>query len=156
MCVRVYDSSKKVERRVDNKPNEPRPRTSRYEDMIARVEQIVVENRRLTVKQIAANARIFVGSVDTILHDVLKLRKVSAKWVPRMLTDENKASRVAMYQTMLSRDKSMIVLSFHQLSQWMRHGCRCSILKPNGNRLNGSTPTHRHRRHFGLPAVLRK
>ena len=32
-----------------------------------------------------------------------------------------------------------IVLSFHQLSQWMRHGCRCSILKPNGNRLSGST-----------------
>ena len=49
-----------------------------------------------------------------------------------------------------------IVFSFHQLSQWMRHGCRCSILKPNGNWLNGSTPTHCHRRNFVLPPVLRK
>jgi len=46
--------------------------------MIARVEQMVMEDRRLTVKQIAANAGISVGSVDTILNDDLKMRKVSA------------------------------------------------------------------------------
>jgi len=75
--------------------------------MIARVEQMVMEDRRLTVKQIAANAGISVGSVDTILNDDLKMRKVSVRWVPRMLTDENKASRVAMCQAMLSGDKGM-------------------------------------------------
>lgn len=32
----------------ENKPKEPRPRTSRSEDMIARVEQMVMEDRRLT------------------------------------------------------------------------------------------------------------
>ena len=90
-----------------NKPKEPRPRTSRSEDMIARVEQMVMEDRRLTVKEIAANAGISVGSVDTFLHDDLKMRKVSARWVPRMLTEENKASHFAMCQAMLSRDKGM-------------------------------------------------
>jgi len=54
---------------------EPRPRTSRSEDMIARVEQMVMEERRLTVKQIAANAGVSVGSVDTILHDDLKMQE---------------------------------------------------------------------------------
>jgi len=91
----------------ENKPLEPPPRTSRSEEMIARVEQMIMEDRRLTVKQIAASAGISVGSVDIILHDNLKMRKVSARWVPRMLTDENKASRVAMCQAMLSRDKGM-------------------------------------------------
>ena len=75
--------------------------------MIARVEQMVMEDRLLTVKQIAANAGISVRSVETILHDDLKMRKVSVRWVSRMLTDENKASRVAMCQAMLSRDKGM-------------------------------------------------
>jgi len=42
-----------------------------------------MEDRRLTVRQIAANAGISVGSVDTILHDDLKLREVSARWIPR-------------------------------------------------------------------------
>jgi hypothetical protein len=48
---------------------------------------MVMEDRRLTVRQTAANAGISVGSVDTILHDDLKLRKYSARWVLRMLTD---------------------------------------------------------------------
>jgi len=71
----------------ENKLKEPQPRTSRSEDMIARVKQMVMEDRRLTVKQIAANAGISVGSVDTILNDDLKMRKVSARWVLPMLTD---------------------------------------------------------------------
>jgi len=54
----------------ENKPKEHPPRTSRSEDMIARVEQMVMEHHCLTVKQIAANAGISVGSVDTILHEV--------------------------------------------------------------------------------------
>ena len=91
----------------ESNPKEPRPRISRSEDMIARVEQMVMEDRRLTVRQIAANAGVSVGSVDTILHDDLKMRKGSARWVPRMLIDENKASRVAVCQAMSSRDKGM-------------------------------------------------
>jgi len=75
MCVRGYDSSEKAERHVGKKPKEPQPRTSQSGDMIARVEQMVMEDCRLTVKQIAANAVISVGSVETILHDNLKMRK---------------------------------------------------------------------------------
>ena len=69
---------------------------------------MVMEDCRLTVKQIAANAGISAGSVDTILNDDLKMGKVSSRWVPRMLTNENKASRVAM----LSRDKGTISAFF--------------------------------------------
>ena len=68
---------------------------------------MVMEHCRLTVKQIAANASICVGSVDTILHDDLKMREVSVRWVPRMLTNESKASCVTMCQAMLSRDKGV-------------------------------------------------
>ena len=60
----------------------PRPRTRRSGDMIAQVEQMVMEDWQLTVKAIAANAGISVGSVETILHDDLKMQKVSARWVP--------------------------------------------------------------------------
>ena len=66
-----------------------------------------MEDHHLTVKQIAANAGISVGSVDTILHDDLKMQEVFARWVTRILTDENKPSHVIMCQAMLSRDKGM-------------------------------------------------
>ena len=75
--------------------------------MIALVEQMVMEDRRLNVKQIAANASISVGSVNIILHDDLKMWKASARWVPRMLNDENEASHIVMCRAMLSHDKGM-------------------------------------------------
>ena len=133
--VRQFKEGRKS---CENKPKEPRPRTSRSEDMIARVEQMVMEERRLTVKQIAAIAGISVGSVDTILHEDLKMRKISARWVLRMLTDENKASCVAMCEAMLSRDRGMNSAFFTYIvtidETW----------KPNGIRPSGSTQTHRH------------
>jgi len=103
----------------ENKSKGPQGRTSISEVMIARVEEMVMGDRRLTGKQIAANACISVGSVDTILNYDLKMRKAPATWVKRMLTDENKASRVAMIQAMLSRDKRINSANFYQLSQWM-------------------------------------
>ncbi len=66
----------------ENNPKEPWPCTSQSEDMIAGVEQMVMEDRRLSVRQIAANTGKSLGSVDTILYDILKMRKVSARWVP--------------------------------------------------------------------------
>ena len=69
------------------KPKEPRPHISLSGNMIARVEQMVMEDRRLTVKQIAANAGISAGSVNTILHGDLKMRKsfaiMSSDWLVR-------------------------------------------------------------------------
>jgi predicted HicB family RNase H-like nuclease len=57
----------------ENNLKDPQACTSRSEDIIVRVEQRVMEDRRLTVKQRAANAGISVGSVDTILHDDFNL-----------------------------------------------------------------------------------
>lgn len=91
----------------DNKPKQSRPRTSRSDDMIERVERVVLGDRRMTVEQIASSVGISVGSVHTILHDDLKMRKVSSRWVPRMLTDDHKAARVACCQAMLTRNEGM-------------------------------------------------
>ena len=91
----------------DNEPKQPQPRTSRTDNMLARVEQIVMEDRRLGVRDIASKAGISMGSAHTVLHEDLKMRKVSSRWVPRMLTDEHKAARVTICQAMLTRDDGM-------------------------------------------------
>ncbi|XP_049846625.1 protein GVQW3-like [Schistocerca gregaria] len=96
----------------DNKPKQPRARTSRSDDMIKKVERIVLGDRRMTVEQIASRVGISVGSVHTILHDDPKMRKVSSRWVPRMLTDDHMAARVACCQALLTHDDSMNGTSF--------------------------------------------
>jgi transposase-like protein len=65
-----------------------RPATSRSTENIAKVRQIVRENRRLTVRSIAEQVNIDRETVRKILTEDLDMRKVCAKMVPKELTRE--------------------------------------------------------------------
>jgi len=65
-----------------------RPAISRTEESIAKVRQIVHENRRLTVRSIAEHVNIDRETVRKILTEDLYMRKVCAKMVPKELTKE--------------------------------------------------------------------
>jgi len=67
------------------------------------VEQFVLEDRRVSIEDIAQHFTISEGSVFTILHDHLHMSKVSARWVPRNLSDEQKQTRVTICQSMITR-----------------------------------------------------
>jgi len=57
--------------------------------MIAKVRTIFRNNRRLTVREIADDCGISVGSCDAILTEDLHMKRVCAKFVPRLLTVTN-------------------------------------------------------------------
>jgi len=57
---------------------------------ISRVETCILADRRVTVREIANELSLSVGSVETIIHEQLKFFKVSARWVPKQLTGEHK------------------------------------------------------------------
>ena len=63
------------------------------EDSVCQVKTLVLEDRRVTVKQLAAITKMSVGSIETILHDHLHMSKVSARWIPRLLTPNQKEQR---------------------------------------------------------------
>ena len=69
-----------------------RPATSRTEEKIAKVHQIVCENRQLTVRSIAEQVNIDRRTVRKILTEDLDIRKVCAKMVSKELTEEQKQS----------------------------------------------------------------
>ena len=58
--------------------------------MIAKVRTIFRNNRRLTVPEIADDCGISVGSCDAVLTDDLHMKRVCAKFVPRLLTDDQR------------------------------------------------------------------
>ncbi|GFR84868.1 histone-lysine N-methyltransferase SETMAR [Elysia marginata] len=64
------------------------------EKNVSTVEKLIMQDKRITVKQLAFETKISIGSVETILHDHLNLNKVSARWVPRLLTTDQKKERV--------------------------------------------------------------
>ncbi|XP_023221694.1 uncharacterized protein LOC111623375 [Centruroides sculpturatus] len=53
---------------------------------IRRVEQAILENRRITYREIVNMCNISLGTVNTILHDTLLFRKVSVRCVPKQLS----------------------------------------------------------------------
>lgn len=79
---------------VENDPRPGRPVEATAPEMVTRVEQLVLEDRRLKICQIAEECGISEKSVSRILHEYLGMSKVSARWVPRMLTPLQKQGRV--------------------------------------------------------------
>jgi len=73
------------------------PATSRTEENITKVRQIVRENRPLTVSSIAEQVNIDRKTVRKILTEDLDMKKVCAKMVPKELTEEQKKRRVFSY-----------------------------------------------------------
>ncbi|XP_008294029.1 histone-lysine N-methyltransferase SETMAR-like isoform X2 [Stegastes partitus] len=76
----------------DDRPG--RPSTSTTPENVQEIEEIVRQDRRLTIKEIAHMVNMSFGTVQAILTSNLNLHRVAAKFVPRLLTPEQKQQRV--------------------------------------------------------------
>ena len=74
--------------------------------MCKKVRDLVYSDRRIQVEEIAQALGISHGSVSTILHDRLSMRKLTARWVPKSLSDEQMATRASVCSTLLKRFRS--------------------------------------------------
>jgi len=93
---------------VTDEERSGRPATSRTEENIAKIHQIVHENRQLTVRSIAKQVNIDRETVRKILTEDLDMRKVCAKMVPKELTEEQKQRRVTICQDLLERQDDIL------------------------------------------------
>ena len=82
-----------------------RPKTSVTKANIAAVKIVVEQDARLSVKDIASCTGISEGSVQTILKKRLDLRKVCARWVPHLLTEEQMTQRLKCARELLKTYK---------------------------------------------------
>ena len=71
------------------------------EEMCKKVWDLVYSDRRIQVEEIAQALGISHGSVSTILHDRLGMRKLTARWVPKSLSDEQMANQSISMQRLV-------------------------------------------------------
>ena len=76
------------------------------EKMCKKVRDLVYSDRRIQVKEIVQSLGISRGSVSTSLRDRLGMRKLTARWVPKSLIDEQMATRASVCSAWLKRFKS--------------------------------------------------
>lgn len=87
---------------VDDLPRFGRPSTSVTDENIEEVKKIVLEDRRVSIREIAADLGVSFRSVQSVMHDVLGLRRVEARLVLRVLNVLQKQYRIAVAEEMLS------------------------------------------------------
>src|SRR5690349_11280368 len=86
---------------VKDEPRSGRPRDAVTPITIATVEHLVNEDRHITTRKLAENVGISRERVGYILHNELQMRKLCKKWIPHVLTEENKLRRVEVSKQLL-------------------------------------------------------
>jgi hypothetical protein len=74
---------------IEDLPWPGRPSMSRNEENIEKVRQVINEDCRKTIEQVSEETDVSGSSCQRILTD-LRMRRVSTKFVPRLLTEEQK------------------------------------------------------------------
>jgi hypothetical protein len=139
----IYAIIKKVkagESTADMRHLNPK-KTVRTPEMIASVAATIEEDRHLSIETIAATHGVSEKTIFNILHQDLGLEKKSARWVPKLLSKEQKQERIrvcsdfiaavhrrskAMLDAIVTMDKTRV--SYHtpktkkQSKQWIQRG----------------------------------
>ena len=66
------------------------------ERKMAEIQEYILEDRRVTVETVAEHFGISYGTAQDIMSNKLGVRRVSARWVPRLLLPEQMGVRVSM------------------------------------------------------------
>jgi hypothetical protein len=96
-----FDKFKEGQTSVDDSPQSGRPLTSRNDDSVTRVQEFIHANRRLAVHEISAEVGISYGTCQAISTEDLNKRHVSAKFVPCVLTIEQKEHLLSVATNLL-------------------------------------------------------
>ena len=89
-----------------------RPKTATSAKMVAKVKRIVTSDARYTTRQIASMVGISLGAAHAILKHNLKMRKICARWIPHLLTNEQKRARVQSAKMLLKQFPNYNARSF--------------------------------------------
>lgn len=78
-----------------------RPVTVSGKTNVSKVKEIIESDGRYTIRDIAKAVGISLSRVHFILKRILKVRKISARWIPHILTDDQKKVRVQTAKRLL-------------------------------------------------------
>ena len=108
--TQFYEWFKRFEKGRMSVGEEPRPgrlSTSTDDDHVERFRAVIRGNRRLPVREVANEVGISIGSCHQILTEKLHIRHISVKFVPRLLTDDQKETVLKSVRNCLPMQMAM-------------------------------------------------
>ena len=96
--VREFKDGKKL---IADKPRSAASKFKVNETLIINVKNQVDNDPNVSVREISSDLDVSIGTIHKVLHEELGLRKISARWVPHVLTPEQKKNRVSCARQLL-------------------------------------------------------
>ena len=124
---------------IKDDPKSRCPSTVTTQENIDRIHQMVMNDRRLTISHLANVISISRERVENILHNERGMSKVSARWVLRLLTPDQKLTRLVMSEANLARFEADPDRFVERFSPKMNVGSITLNQRPKGNPCSGST-----------------
>jgi len=92
----TYKSFKDGRTSVDDDERSGRPSASTTPENIAKVRKAILADRRQTIHDVCEIEGLTYGTVQRILANNLNMSRISARFVPRLLSDDQKAHLVSV------------------------------------------------------------
>ncbi|EGI64404.1 Histone-lysine N-methyltransferase SETMAR, partial [Acromyrmex echinatior] len=85
-----------------------RPSDAVTEENVKKIHEMVLADRKVKVRELADATKISIshGTVISILHEQLGMKKLSARWVPRLLTMDHK--RLHTYSASMAKFNELL------------------------------------------------
>jgi len=91
-----YERFKDGRTPVDDDERSGRSSTSPTPESIAKVREAILADRRQTIHDVCEIVGLSYGTVQRILAENVDMRRISARFVPRLLSDDQKALRLSV------------------------------------------------------------
>ena len=88
---------------VEDGPHARHPKTATSQKIVEKVTNLVATDARFTTRHIAKCVGISVGAGHIILRRDLKMRTISARWIPHLVTKEQKFAHVRIAKQLLKQ-----------------------------------------------------
>jgi bacterioferritin-associated ferredoxin len=79
---------------VEDDERSGRPRISKTTGNVEKIRELIHEDRRRTIHKLADTVGISCGVCQEILTENLNMRRIAAKFLPQLLTNDQKQQRV--------------------------------------------------------------
>ena len=141
--TKVYEWYKRFQHgreEIEENDRPGRPSTSRTDENVEKVKEMVMNDRRITIREVADDVGIWINPCHEIFSNVLGMKRVAEKFVPKLFNFEQKQRRMEVAQESLNEvnddaellkriitgDETWVygydVETKSQLSQWRHSG----------------------------------
>ena len=125
-------------------PRPGRPKTVTTPEIIDKIHELILEDRRISAKSIAEQLGISRERGGSIIHEDLDIQKLSVKWVSKCLNVDLKRQRCQSSEQLLEflRLRAIQMISCRDWWPWTKPGYIAMTRRQSNNQRSGSIAAH--------------